>query len=209
MTAQTPIYHLTYTTGTDRLCDGDAILEELETDYATAFATIAADVDRLTVVNFAMVSANNIAENGGFYNGNLDPIYEIQYDSVDADTSAMVDLGTAPQTIFWNPTTNRTGVWMAGFGTVYTGNHLTYSIIRVIDDNNSFTQTTLKIGDQQLAAGTPEANTVSVNGLYSLTSASASAAMVAQLIPNYDGTTGGHAEATSPHMWMIWMRDPA
>jgi hypothetical protein len=98
---------------------------------------------------------------------------------------------------------------MAGFGSVYTSNHLTYSTIRVIDDNNSTTQTTLKIGDQQLAIGTPEANTVSVNGLYSLTSSSASAAMVAQLLPNYDGVAGGHAEATSPHMWMIWMRDPA
>jgi len=209
MTATTPTYGLTYTTGTDQLCDGADILAQLEEDFAAALDTIAADVDRLTVVPYAMVSAYNVAENGGIFDGTLiNPTYTIIYDAVEADTANMVDLGTAPDTILWNPTTNQTGIWMNGFATAYASGHVTFNITRTIDENNNLTQTTLRIDNSFLAAATPSQNVVSVNGLYPLTSTSP-AAMVAQFIPNFDGTTGAHIEAQQPHMWMFWMRDPA
>lgn len=209
MTAKTPVYGLTYTTGTDRLCDGADILEQLESDFAAAFATVGADVDRLTVLPYAMVSAYNIAENGGVYDGNINPFLNVRYDAVEADTAGMVDLGTAPDTIFWNPATNQAGVWMAGFGTAYASGHVSWTLTRILDENNDFTQTSQRIGQPFLAAATPDQNTITVNGLYSIPATSASAAMVTQLIPNFDGTAGAHIEAQQPHMWMFWMRDPA
>ncbi len=209
MTAQTPTYHLTYTTGTDQLCDGADILLQLESDFATALAGIAADVDRLTVIPYAMVSGNNVVENGGIFDGSLtNPTYTIRYDAVDADTANMVDLGGAPDTIFWNPTTNALGVYMNGFASQYASGHLTFEITRVIDEVNAATQTTARINDNFVALGTPQQNQVSVNGLYAITSTANPAAMVTQLIPTYDGTAGAHIEAQQPHMWMFWMRDP-
>lgn len=210
MTAQTPTYHLTYTTGTDQLCDGADILSQLEENFATAFAIVEADVDRLTVVPYAMVSGYNVVENGGIFDGtNLGPIYNVRYDAVEADTANMIDLGTAPDAIFWNPTTNQQGIWMNGFASAYGSNHLTNEFTRIIDENNVFTQTTLRVGDMTQAAATPNQNVVSLNGLYSLATATSAASMVTQLIPLYDGVAGGHIEATQPHMWMFWMRDPA
>lgn len=209
MTAQTPTYHLTYTTGTDRLCDGEAILEQLEEDFATALATIAADVDRLTVIPYAMVSAYNIIENGGIFDGTIvNPTYNIRFDAVEADTDNMVDLGGAPDTIFWNPANNSTGVWMAGFATTYSSNHVTYELTQVIDENNSATLTNARIGLDFLAAATPQRNVVSLNGLYAILSTTRPAAMVSQFNPTYDGVAGAHIEAIQPHMWFFWMRDP-
>jgi hypothetical protein len=192
VTAQTPTYGLTYTTGTDLLCDGADILAQLEDDFAAALLTIEADVDRLTVIPYALVSA-----------------YNIIYDAVEADTANMVDLGTAADAIFWNPTTNQTGVWMNGFTTAYASGHITYTITRNIDENNSVTQTTARIDGSFMALGTPQQNTVGVNGLYAITSTATPASMVAQMNPTYDGTAGGHLQAQQPHMWMFWMRDPA
>lgn len=210
MTAQTPTYHLTYTTGTDRLCDGADILAQLEDDFAAALAVIAADVDRLTVIPYAIVSAYNVVENGGVFDGSLNnPTYTVAYDAVEADTANMVDLGTAPDAIFWNPSTNFDGVWMSGFATAYTSGHVNYEVTRVIDENNAATQTTARINNNFVAAATPRGGIVSLNGLYAILSATSSAAMVTQLNPTYDGTAGAHIEAVQPHMWMFWMRDPA
>jgi hypothetical protein len=209
VTAQTPTYHLTYTTGTDRLCDGADILAQLEDDFAAALETVAADVDRLTVIPYAMVSAYNVVENGGIFDGSLtNPVYNVRYDAVEADTANMVDLGTAPDTIFWNPTTNETGVYMNGFATAYGSNHVTFNITRTIDEIGAASLTTARINFSFLAAATPIQNQVSVNGLYVLTSTVNPAAMVAQLNPTFDGVAGAHIEATQPHMWMFWMRDP-
>lgn len=210
MTAQTPTYGLTYTTGTDLLCDGADILAQLEEDFADALEVIAADVDRLTVVPYAIVSAYNIAENGGIFDGSLNnPTYTITYDAVEADTANMVDLGTAPDTIFWDPNTNTTGVWMNGFASGYGSGHVTFNIARVIDENNGATQTTARINNNFLAAATPRGNILSLNGLYAITSTANSAPMVTQFNPTFDGTAGAHIEASQPHMWMFWMRDPA
>jgi hypothetical protein len=210
VTAQTPTYGLTYTTGTDLLCDGADILTQLEDDFAAALLTIEADVDRLTVIPYALVSAYNVANNGGTFDGSLtNPTYNIIYDAVEADTANMVDLGTAADAIFWNPTTNQTGVWMNGFTTAYASGHITYTITRNIDENNSVTQTTARIDGSFMALGTPQQNTVGVNGLYAITSTATPASMVAQMNPTYDGTAGGHLQAQQPHMWMFWMRDPA
>jgi len=210
MTAQTATWDLTYTTGTDQLCDGADILAQMEDDIAAALLTIGADVDRLTVIPYAMVSAYNVAENGGIFDGSLNnPTYNIVYDAVEADTANMVDLGTAPDTIFWNPTTNIDGIWMNGFATTYASGHLTFTSTRTIDENNGATQTTARLGNSFLALGTPQQNQVSVNGLYSITSTTVPAAMVAQMSPTFDGTAGAHIEAQQPHMWMFWMRDPA
>jgi hypothetical protein len=210
MTATTPTYHLTYTTGTDQLCDGADILAQLELDYAAAYDTVSADVDRLTVIPYAIVSAYNVTENGGIFDGSLNnPTYTVRYDAVEADTANMVDLGTAPDTIFWNPDTNQTGIWMAGFGTTYLSGHVTFNISRVIDENNSATQTTARINNSFMAAATPQANILSLNGLYSLATSTTPAAMVTQLNPTFDGTAGAHIEAAQPHMWFFWMRDPS
>jgi hypothetical protein len=210
MTATTPTYGLTYTTGTDQLCDGADILAQLEEDFASALDTIAADVDRLTVIPYAIVSAYNIVENGGIFDGVLNnPTYNIQYDAVEADTANMVDLGTAPDTIFWNPSTNINGVWMNGFASQYTSNHVTFNISRTIDENNGATQTTARINNDFLAAATPQRNNLSLNGLYAILSTTNPAAMVAQFNPTFDGTAGAHIEAVQPHMWFFWMRDPA
>jgi hypothetical protein len=210
MTAVTPTYGLTYTTGTDQLCDGADILAQLEQDVADALDTISADVSRLTVIPYAIVSGYNVVENGIVYDGSLvQPTVNIRYDAVEADTANMVDLGTAPDTVFWNPNTNTTGVWMAGFGTSYVSNHLTYNYGRIIDENNDNTQTTARIGDAMLAAATPQTNTFTLNGLYALLSTTSSAALVTQFLPLFDGTAGGHVEAVQPHMWVFWMRDPA
>jgi hypothetical protein len=210
MTAQTPTYGLTYTTGTDQLCDGADILIQLEDDFAAALLTVGADVDRLTVIPYAMVSAYNVAENGGIFDGSLNnPVYNIVYDAVEADTANMVDLGTAPDAIFWNPTTNQTGIWMSGFSSAYASGHVTYNITHTIDENNSATSTTARINNSFLAAATPQQNTVGVNGLYAITSTASPASMIAQFNPTFDGTAGAHIEAQQPHMWMFWMRDPA
>lgn len=210
MTAQTPVYHLTYTTGTDRLCDGAAILDQLEADYATAFATVEADVDRLTVLPYAIVSAYNVVENGGVFNGvDTTEIFDIRYDAVEADTANMVDLGTAPSIIFWNPATNTKGVWMAGFSSQYLSGQVTDNFTRLIDENNALSQTNFRIGDQFLPPATPLANITNVNGLYSLATATISAAMATQFVTQFTGVAGGHIEASQPHMWMFWMRDPA
>lgn len=210
MTAQTATYHLTYTTSTDRLCDGADILAQLEADFASALDTVGADVDRLTVVPYAIISAYNVIENGGIFDGSLtNPTYTVRFDAVEADTANMVDLGTAPDTIFWNPANNQSGIWMNGFTTAYASGHVTYNVTRTIDENNGSSQTTLRINNSFLAAATPQQNIVSVNGLYPLTSATVSAAMVTQLMPTFDGTVGAHIEAQQPHMWIFWMRDPA
>jgi hypothetical protein len=210
MTAVTPIYGLTYTTGTDQLCDGADILAQLEVDVADALVTIGADVDRLTVLPYAIVSGYNVVENGIIYDGVLiNPAVNIRYDAVEADTANMVDLGTAPDTIFWNPATNPRGVWMFGFGTNYVSNHITFTILQLIDENNGATQTNARIGDTMLAAATPQSNKFTANGLYALSSTTTSAVMVTQISPNFDGVAGGHIEATQPHMWFFWMRDLA
>lgn len=110
MTTCTPVYGFTYATGVDRPCD-------IDTTLCTFAGEVEAQLDRLDAIVDRVVDSVPMARvrltipftfnNGVGGNRTL----SIPFDSVDADTGAMVDLAVNPYTI----TLPRFGRYMMAF----------------------------------------------------------------------------------------------
>jgi hypothetical protein len=119
VTAVTPIWNIPYATGTDRLCDGYAILDSMAQQIEDELDIFTTDLERVVTIPYASISANTVQLLATNLTGFAAPVLVINYDTVNADTGDYTAIATLPSILTLPSDVSATGGYFAIFNQVF------------------------------------------------------------------------------------------